>query len=82
MYPGNINAIEDCANAEKQKRFPPLRLPKSLARKDVKTAAEISKTLLYKSDLGATINWRNPRIDPRRNAIGKSISRPSNAASR
>lgn len=38
--------MDDCANAEKQKRLPLLMDPKARARKEVITAAEISKTLL------------------------------------
>lgn len=67
--------MEDCASAEKQKRFPPRIDPKARAKNEVKTAAEISKTLLYNSDRGATISCKNPRIDPSRNAIGISMSR-------
>lgn len=79
IYPGKIRAIADWDRAEKQKRFPPLIEPKALARKDVKTAAEISKTLLYRGDFGATISWRKPKRQPRNHAIGRSIKRPSNA---
>jgi hypothetical protein len=72
--------MDDWANAEKQKMLPPLMEPKARARKEVNTAADISKTLLYRSDLGATISWRKPRMHPRKKAIGKSIKRPSKAS--
>jgi hypothetical protein len=45
-YPGKMRAIADWDSAEKQNKFPPLIEPKARARKDVKTAADISKTLL------------------------------------
>jgi len=71
--------MEDCARAEKQKRLPLLMDPNARAKNEVKTAAEISKTLLYKSDFGATISWRKPRMQPKRYATGRSIRRASNA---
>jgi hypothetical protein len=46
MYPGRIRAIDDWARAEKQKVLPLLIEPKARARKEVRTAADISKTLL------------------------------------
>jgi hypothetical protein len=74
-----MRAIDDCANAEKQKRSPPRIDPKARARKEVSTAADISKTLLYRSDFGATMSCRKPSKHPRMKAIGRSIRRPSNA---
>lgn len=78
-YPGSIRAIEDWARAEKQKISPPLIEPKARARNEVRTAAETSNTLLYSSDLGATINCRKPRRHPRMKAIGRSMRRASKA---
>ncbi len=80
IYPGRMSAIEDWARAEKQKRSPPRMLPNARARKDVNTAAEISKMLLYSSDFGATMSWRKPSKHPSINAIGMSIRRPWNAS--
>jgi hypothetical protein len=40
--------------------------PKARAKKDVITAAEISKTLLYRSDFGAAMSCKKPRMQPRR----------------
>jgi len=74
-YPGRMRAMEDWARAEKQNSCPPLMDPNARARNEVKTEAETSNTLLYSSDLGATISWRKPRRQPRMKAIGRSMSR-------
>lgn len=79
VYPGRIRAIEDCANAEKQKTLPPLMEPIARAMKLVRTAAEISKTFEYKSDFGATMSCSIPSKQPRKKATGRSMKRAPKA---
>lgn len=61
--------------AEKQNKFPPRIDPNARARKLVSTAADISNTFEYRSDLGATISCRMPSSDPSAKMSGRSISR-------
>lgn len=64
-----------CAIAEKQNVLPPLMLPKARAKQLIKIVAEISKTVLYVLESGATINWRKPSRQPSAKMTGMSRGR-------
>ena len=71
--------MADWARAEKQNRWPPRMEPKARARKLVRTAAEISKTLEYSSERGASMSCMMPKRQPRKKVGGKSMGRAPKA---